>query len=93
MLTVGREEMEVVTGYAKSAREPGRPQPDQSSLDIRESELTLRFGGVDQASSGFGRVDGSGPHPIEPDSVENVSGLPEVVATRLKIFQTGHRRD
>jgi hypothetical protein len=73
MLTVSRQEMEVITGYAKSAREPGRPQPDQGSLDIGEVEFTLRFGGIDQASSGFGWVHGAGPHqlegPVEPENL------------------------
>ena len=54
MLTISREEMEVIAGYAKSTREPGRPQPNQGPLDIGEVEFTLRFGGVDQAGSGFG---------------------------------------
>src|SRR5580658_877002 len=91
MLTVSRQEMQVIAGYAEGAREPGRPQPDQGSFDIGEIEFALRLGGVDQARSGFGRVHGSGSHAleesVEPDGVEDVSGPPEAVAARLQIIE------
>src|SRR4029077_7090839 len=97
MLTVSREKMEVITGYAKSARKPGRPQPDQGSLDIGEVEFALRFGGVDQASSGLGRFHGPGSHAlegsIEPDGVEDVTGLPEAVAACLEVLEAAYPCD
>src|ERR1700748_2554854 len=55
--TIVRNEMEVISRNTEGTRKAGRPQSHQSSGNIAKVELALRFGGVDQACTGFGWID------------------------------------
>ena len=94
MPAIGRQEVKMITGDAEGARETGRPNPNQSPIDVGEGEFALGFGCVDQAGPRLRRVHGPGSHTlecsVEPDGVKNVSGLTKAVAARLQVLETAH---
>ena len=94
---VFRQEVEMISGHAERARKPGRPDADERPGDVRQVELVLIAGRIDEAATGARRAHRPGADAIEPsvqaDREEYVVGGAQPVAARLQLVQIGGGTD
>src|ERR1700722_19873120 len=85
----------MLTRDAEGSREAGRPQADQSAVDVAESELALGLGRVDEARAWLWRIHSPSADscevPVQADRVEDIARISVRVAATLEVFEARDR--
>ena len=83
----------MITGNAQISRIRRRPETDERSRDIRESEFGLNGGSVHQPKPLFSLANGMGVHGVEmsidPDRIKHILRIAQPVELRQQAFEIG----